>query len=180
MHLWKWLVNLALPNLFPCDSSKPPACPILHANQAPLQSALYLHTSGGFRYELGFPFSLVLPWASPPSAERAAALLLLASEAWVGVSSRLRTPLSTGANERRAIDMVCPNRHEKQSRQKGKEIRGWGINKGGRWEEWHQCELKCKNQHKNQREKWLWFKHKRWTPDAIKVRLSMLERQKEY
>lgn len=122
------LINLTSPNLFvkldACDSSKLPACPILHANQAPLQSALYLHTSGGFRYELGFPFSLVLPWASPPSAERAAALLLLASEDWVGVSSRLRTPLSTGANERRAIDTVCPNRHEKQSRQKGKEIRG--------------------------------------------------------
>lgn len=30
-----------------------------------------------------------------PSADRAAALLLLASEAWVGVSSRLRTPPST-------------------------------------------------------------------------------------
>lgn len=42
-------------------------------------------------------------WVSPPSADRAAALLLLASEAWVGVSSRLRTLLSTGAaNERRA------------------------------------------------------------------------------
>lgn len=36
-----------------------------------------------------------LPGASVPSADRAAALLLLASEAWVGVSSRLRTPPST-------------------------------------------------------------------------------------
>lgn len=36
-----------------------------------------------------------LPGASVPSADRAAALLLLASEAWVGVSRRLRTPPST-------------------------------------------------------------------------------------
>lgn len=36
-----------------------------------------------------------LPGASLPSADRAAALLLLASEAWVGVSRRLRTPPST-------------------------------------------------------------------------------------
>lgn len=36
-----------------------------------------------------------LPGASFPSADRVAALLLLASEAWVGVSRRLRTPPST-------------------------------------------------------------------------------------
>lgn len=36
-----------------------------------------------------------LPGASVPSADRAAALLLLASEAWVGVRRRLRTPPST-------------------------------------------------------------------------------------
>lgn len=35
-----------------------------------------------------------LPGASFPSADRAAVLLLLASEAWVGVSRRLRTPPS--------------------------------------------------------------------------------------
>lgn len=64
--------------------------------------------------------SLVLPWASPPSADRATALLLLASEAWVGVSSRLRTPLSTGAaNERRAIHGV-PKQTRKTEQTKGK------------------------------------------------------------
>ncbi len=92
------------------------------------QSAFTLHTSGRFRYALGLPFSLVLPWVSPPSADRAAALLLLASEAWVGVSSRLRTLLSTGAaNERRAIDSV-PVQTRKTEQTKGKRTeKGWGI-----------------------------------------------------
>lgn len=46
----------------------------------------------GLSLRQGFPR---LPGAFVPSADKAAALLLLASEAWVGVSRRLRTPSST-------------------------------------------------------------------------------------
>lgn len=54
-----------------------------------------------------------LPGGSDPSAESAAVLLLRASEAWVGASRRLRTPLSTGqARVRRATDRPKPPRSE--------------------------------------------------------------------
>ncbi len=58
-----------------------------------------------------------LPGASVPSADRAAALLLLASDAWVGVSRRLRTPPSTvlTGGLRATRPKILP---EKQSRTK--------------------------------------------------------------
>lgn len=67
-------------------------------------SSYFLTARGFFEgtappYILPSPLSgsptLRLPGASFPSADSAAALLLLASEAWVGVSRRLRTPPST-------------------------------------------------------------------------------------
>lgn len=66
-----------------------------------------------------------LPGASVPSLERAAALLLLASEAWVGVSRRLRTPPSTVPPG--GLRATRPNNHPKNSRgeQKGREIKEW-------------------------------------------------------
>lgn len=80
--------------------------------------APYIYTQAeGFG--TGWASSLGLPCVSPPSADRAAALLLLASEAWVGVSRRLRTALSTGAaNERRATDAVPTNENRADKRKR--------------------------------------------------------------
>lgn len=61
-----------------------------------------------------------LPGASVPSADRAAALLLLASEAWVGVSRRLRTPPSTVLAG--CLRATRPKNHPKnRGEQKGQE-----------------------------------------------------------
>lgn len=97
--------------------------PTMHPCRAP-----YIYTQGeGFG--TGWVSSLRLPWTSDPSPDRAAALLLLASEAWVGVSRRLRTALSTGAaNERRATDAVPTHRNREDQRKK--RWRDWAINTG--------------------------------------------------
>lgn len=60
-----------------------------------------------------------LPGASVPSADRAAALLLLASEAWVGVSRRLRNPPS--AVLAGGLRATRPKNHPKNREQKGQE-----------------------------------------------------------
>lgn len=76
-----------------------------------------------------------LPEASVPSADRAAALLLLASEAWVGVSRRLRTPPSTMLVG--GLRAIWPkNNHpnsrnsreeQKKKKQEGKSGQEWGM-----------------------------------------------------
>lgn len=71
----------------------------------------------GLSLRQGFPR---LPGAFVPSADKAAALLLLASEAWVGVSRRLRTPSSTvPAGGLRATRPPKDTRKKKKKKQRG-------------------------------------------------------------
>lgn len=72
-----------------------------------------------------------LPGASVPSADRAAALLLLASEAWVGVSSRLRTPPSTvlagGLRATRPENNHPEKKNREEQKSQGKSGQEWGM-----------------------------------------------------
>lgn len=70
-----------------------------------------------------------LPGASVPSADRAAALLLLASEAWVGVSRRLRTPPSTVVAS--GLRATCPKKTD--HRKKARECKGQDRKSGWEW-----------------------------------------------
>lgn len=101
--LLTWPSTGANKHLLFWHSMVPEAAPATWAVVGAVALRLHLQTGTLLRVRKGccYPSSLSgsftprLPGASFPSADRVAALLLLASEAWVGVSRRLRTPPST-------------------------------------------------------------------------------------